>query len=63
MLITNYGIGTTDTVNGNTGVIPGARIGAGFTIAASDRVLRMTVGAGLGVVAGIYAVGEIIAWT
>ncbi len=43
------------------GVIPGAQIGAHFTITASDRVLRYTVGAALGTLSIIYAVGEIIA--
>ena len=43
------------------GVIPGARIGARFTIARDDRTLRYTVGAALGIIAVIYAVGEIIA--
>ena len=41
------------------GVIPGAQIGAHFTITASDRRLRYTVGAALGVIAVVYAVGEI----
>jgi uncharacterized membrane protein YfcA len=44
------------------GVIPGARIGAQFTINASDRTLRYSVGAAFGTVAIIYAVGETIAW-
>jgi uncharacterized protein len=43
------------------GVIPGARIGAQLTIAASDKTLRYSVGAVLGIVATIYAVGEILA--
>ena len=43
------------------GVIPGARIGANLTIAASDRALRLSVGAVLGIIATIYAIGEIIA--
>jgi uncharacterized membrane protein YfcA len=43
------------------GVIPGARIGASLTIAASDRALRYAVGTVLAVIAGIYAVGEILA--
>jgi uncharacterized membrane protein YfcA len=43
------------------GVIPGAQIGAHFTITASDRVLRYTVGAALGVIALIYAAGELVA--
>lgn len=44
------------------GVIPGARIGAHFTINATDRTLRLTVGAALGIIAAIYAIGELIAW-
>ena len=43
------------------GVIPGARIGANLTIASSDRTLRLSVGAVLGIIATIYAIGEIIA--
>ncbi|HET9729265.1 MAG TPA: sulfite exporter TauE/SafE family protein, partial [Acidimicrobiia bacterium] len=44
------------------GVIPGARIGAHLTINTADRTLRYTVGAVLGAIALIYAVGELIAW-
>lgn len=44
------------------GVIPGARIGAHFTITTSDRTLRYSVGAAFGVIAVIYAAGELIAW-
>ncbi len=44
------------------GVIPGAQIGAHFTINTSDRVLRYTVGAALGVISVIYAAGELVAW-
>ena len=43
------------------GVIPGAQIGAHFTITTSDRVLRYTVGAALGVISVIYAAGELVA--
>jgi uncharacterized membrane protein YfcA len=43
------------------GVIPGARIGAHFTINASDRTLRLTVGSMLGAIAVVYAVGELLA--
>ena len=43
------------------GVIPGARFGARFTIATNDRTLRLTVGAALGIIALIYAIGEIAA--
>src|SRR5438105_9690222 len=44
------------------GVIPGARIGAHFTINASDRLLRYSVGAALGIIALIYGVSEALAW-
>jgi uncharacterized membrane protein YfcA len=43
------------------GVIPGARIGARFTIASTDRTLRYTVGTALGVIALIYGIGELFA--
>jgi uncharacterized membrane protein YfcA len=43
------------------GVIPGARIGAHFTINASDRTLRLTVGSMLGAIAVVYAIGELLA--
>jgi uncharacterized membrane protein YfcA len=43
------------------GVIPGAQIGAHFTITASDRRLRYTVGAALGIISVVYAIGELIA--
>jgi len=43
------------------GVIPGARIGAHLTISSSDRTLRVTVGVALGLIAAIYAVGEVLA--
>ncbi len=43
------------------GVIPGAQIGAHFTITASDRTLRYTVGGALGVISVIYAAGELVA--
>jgi uncharacterized protein len=43
------------------GVIPGARIGAHFTINANDRLLRYSVGSTLGVIAVIYGVGEMLA--
>ena len=41
------------------GVIPGARIGARFTIATDDKTLRFTVGSALAIIAIIYAAGEI----
>ncbi|MGH9026622.1 MAG: sulfite exporter TauE/SafE family protein [Acidimicrobiia bacterium] len=44
-------------------VIPGARIGAGLAIRASDRRLRIAVAAMLAVVSVIYAVGELVALT
>jgi len=43
------------------GVIPGARIGAHFTINAEDKPLRYSVGAALGIIAMVYAVGEVLA--
>lgn len=43
------------------GVIPGARIGAQWTINAEDRRLRYTVGAMLGAIACVYALGELLA--
>jgi uncharacterized membrane protein YfcA len=42
-------------------VIPGARIGAGLAIKASDRVLRLTVAIGLSAVAAVYATTELAA--
>lgn len=44
------------------GVIPGARIGAHFTLTAADRLLRVTVGLALGTVALIYGISEVLAW-
>ena len=44
------------------GVIPGAQVGARWTIAADDRTLRYTVGAALGIIAVIYLAGELLAW-
>jgi uncharacterized membrane protein YfcA len=43
------------------GAIPGAQIGAHLTVVASDRVLRYSVGAALGILATVYAIGELIA--
>ena len=43
------------------GVIPGARIGAQFTIGSTDRTLRYTVGIALGLIALIYGFGELFA--
>ena len=45
----------------SVGVIPGARIGAHFTINAGDRLLRYCVGAALGIISVIYGVGEVLA--
>jgi len=45
------------------GVIPGAQIGARFTISSDDRTLRYTVGGALGIIALVYAIGEVIALT
>lgn len=43
------------------GVIPGARIGSTLAIKASDRRLRRSVAWFLGVIAAVYAAGEVIA--
>ena len=43
------------------GVVPGARLGAHFTIRSSDRTLRLLVGAVLGIIAVAYAAGEALA--
>jgi len=43
------------------GVIPGARVGAGLAIRASDRRLRVTVATFLAVTAVIYAAAEVLA--
>lgn len=40
-------------------VIPGARIGAGLAIQATDRALRIAVGAGLTVLAVVYGAREV----
>ncbi len=45
----------------SVGVVPGARLGARFTINAADRILRLSVGALLGIVAIVYATGEVLA--
>ena len=42
-------------------VIPGARLGAHLAIRATERGLRLAVGIGLGVIALVYALGEIVA--
>lgn len=42
-------------------VIPGARLGAGLTLRATDRRLRYSVASFLGVIAVVYAVAETIA--
>jgi uncharacterized membrane protein YfcA len=44
------------------GVIPGAQVGAHITIASTDRALRLSVSVALGLIAAIYAVGELVAW-
>lgn len=41
-------------------VVPGSRLGAALTMRASDRALRATVAAFLGVVAVLYAAGELV---
>jgi uncharacterized protein len=43
------------------GVIPGAQLGARFTIAADVKTLRYSVGAALGIIALIYGIGEVLA--
>jgi uncharacterized membrane protein YfcA len=43
------------------GVIPGARLGAHWAIAASDRKLRMAFGWGMGTLGVAYAIAELIA--
>jgi uncharacterized protein len=45
------------------GVVPGARLGAHLTIRSSDRTVRILVGVVLGVIALVYAAGEILALT
>jgi uncharacterized membrane protein YfcA len=45
----------------SVGVIPGARIGAHFTINTADRILRYSVGAALGIISLVYGVGELLA--
>jgi uncharacterized protein len=43
------------------GVVPGARLGAVAAIRATDRRLRLSVAWFLGIIAAIYAVGELLA--
>ena len=43
------------------GVVPGARIGSHLAIRSSDRTLRLIVGIGLGTIALVYIVGEVLA--
>jgi uncharacterized membrane protein YfcA len=45
------------------GVVPGARLGAHLTIRSSDQTLRVLVGIVLGLIAIVYAAGEILALT
>lgn len=40
-------------------VVPGARVGAGFAIRATDRTLRLAVAGGLGILAVVYAGREL----
>jgi uncharacterized protein len=47
----------------SVGVVPGARLGAHLTIRSSDRTVRILVGVVLGVIAIVYAAGEILALT
>lgn len=41
-------------------VVPGARVGAALTVAANDRALRRRVALFLGVIAVLYAAGELL---
>jgi uncharacterized membrane protein YfcA len=43
------------------GIVPGARIGSHLAIRSSDRALRLIVGIGLGTLAIVYAVSEVVA--
>ena len=63
-LLTHWSLGHIDwaiAIPLSIGVIPGARIGAHVTINTGDRRLRYTVGAVLGILALVYAVGELVA--
>jgi uncharacterized protein len=42
------------------GIVPGARVGSNLAIRSSDRTLRLIVGIGLGAVAAVYFVGELL---
>ena len=42
------------------GIVPGARVGSHLAIRSSDRTLRLIVGFGLGTIAVIYFVGELV---
>jgi uncharacterized membrane protein YfcA len=44
------------------GAVPGAHVGAGMAIRASDRRLRVAVAVMIGIVAVTFATGELIAW-
>ena len=46
----------------SVGIVPGARIGANLAIRAADRRLRQAISVFLGVVAVIFATGEVLAW-
>lgn len=60
---------TTHAINGNidwalavplmVGVLPGARLGARFTLAASERTVRLVFGVVIGVLAVVYGVTEL----
>jgi uncharacterized membrane protein YfcA len=41
-------------------IVPGARVGSHLAIRSSDRTLRLTVGIGLGTIAAVYFVGELL---
>lgn len=46
----------------SVGIVPGARIGANLAIRAADKRLRQAISVFLGVVAVIFATGEVLAW-
>jgi uncharacterized protein len=62
--LTHWALGEVDwffAIALTIGVIPGAQVGAHFTINTSDRRLRLTVGGMLAAIAMVYAIGELIA--
>ena len=62
--ITHWSLGGIDWFTAgllSLGVIPGARMGAALAIRARARRLRLAVASFLGLVAAVYAVGEVLA--